>query len=62
MHRPPHTRFRKGKRLLVVLRSGASFVDIYEERRSGVVIFRQRGRVPVEQIRTITYPKDFSAG
>lgn len=47
----PHTQFRKGQRIHIILKSGSSFVDIYRDTKSGVIVVEGAGRVQIEDIR-----------
>ena len=56
MHRRKvHTSFCRGKRVLVILRSGERFVSRYiETLRDKVLVFEDR-KVPVHEIRSANY-------
>lgn len=56
--RCPHTRFTKGKRIRVVLRSGEEFVDRYESTTSTHMVFRERGKVIKSSIRNTSVYKE----
>lgn len=50
----PHTDFRKGQRLLILMRDGSSFVDQYIEKKSGVIVLKDLGRTKLKNVRAIT--------
>lgn len=53
--RTPHTATRQGKRVFVQLKNGERFVDRFVTRTGNkVVIFEQRGRVPVGDIKSFS--------
>lgn len=49
-----HTACTRGTPVLVTLTTGEQFRDHFAERRSRVVVFRGRGRVPKAQIRSFS--------
>lgn len=50
--RCPHTSFRQGKRLRIVLRSGEIFEDHFVERKGRFLILRERGRISFSDLRS----------
>lgn len=50
----PHTSCRRGTPVLVTLRSGEQFRDHFVDRLSRVVVFRDRGRVALRDIRSFS--------
>jgi hypothetical protein len=53
----PHTKFAKGRKLHIILKSGEQRIDRYVERRSRHIEFVQSGRIPISEIRSLTYLK-----
>lgn len=49
-----HHTFYKGKRVWVILRSGEQFADRYVERRSDSLVFQDKGRIRLRDIRSTT--------
>ena len=52
-----HSMFKKGQKVFVILRDGSNFVDRFVEKKNGTIIFEERGRVPIKDIRTSTIYK-----
>jgi hypothetical protein len=52
-----HTRFSKGKRLLVTLRDGTRIIDDFVEARSKFIVLRKTGRVMREDLKNVQIPK-----
>lgn len=53
--RGPHTHFRKGAHVFVILKSGEKFEDVFEDRKSGAVILRTLGRLAIERVRSMSF-------
>ena len=51
----PHTNFRKGQRIVVILKSGGrfidKFIDKFIEKKSTYIITENNGRTPIKNIR-----------
>lgn len=52
-----HTEFRKGTKVSVKMRDGRIIRDRYEEKKSGVVILRDQGRVQLSEVQNITFDR-----
>ena len=50
----PHTDFRSGQRIIMTFTDGSRAVDKFIERKSGVIVTRNLGRVPVKKLRATT--------
>ena len=52
----PHSQFRKGQRILVIMSSGKKMIDKFKESKSGVIITESIGRIRMSDIRsTVIY-------
>ena len=55
----PHTSFKRGTHVFVILNDGTSFDDNYiEKKRSGFVILKNHGRISVSNIRSMSFYKN----
>jgi hypothetical protein len=54
MKSSPHTSCKKGKKVVVILRSGFRILDKFVEKRSKGVILKKRGFVPTKNIRAFS--------
>lgn len=48
----PHTEFRRGQRVMLIMTSGKRIIDKYVESKSGVILMRESGRVKTSKIRS----------
>jgi hypothetical protein len=55
MKRTPHTHYRKGAHVFVILRDGTRYEDVFEDHKSGCVILRTHGRVALHTISSIGF-------
>jgi hypothetical protein len=56
--RTPHTAFKKGTTIRVVMRDGTVHIDKFIDKKSGVVVLKTHGRIPIEDIRVISIYKN----
>jgi len=50
----PHTSYRKGQKIIIFLNNGEQITDKYIEKKSGVVVTKNNGRIYVKDIRSIS--------
>jgi hypothetical protein len=50
----PHTHFKRGTPLRVILRGGQHVYDQYEDHGSGYMILRKRGRLQLRSVKSVT--------
>jgi hypothetical protein len=50
-----HSHFQRGATVRVVLRDGSVFVDKFVERTGKFLVFRERGRMRLTEIKTVGY-------
>lgn len=60
--RTPHTGYWKRTKLLVTLMDGTKFIDRFQDKKSGYMIFEERGRIPISQIKNTGPFKDRNGG
>lgn len=53
MSKCQHTDFRKGQKVMLIMRNGEKLVDRYVEKKSGAVIMRDSGRINLSTVRQI---------
>ena len=53
----PHTSFRQGKRILIILKDGGRIVDKCMGNKSGCLIMQREGRVSLSKIRSASIYK-----
>ena len=53
--RTPHTHYRKGAHVFVILRDGRKLDDIFEYHYSGGVYLRKAGNVPLKLVRSMSF-------
>jgi hypothetical protein len=58
----PHSHYRKGKRLFIILRDGTKLVDKFVERIAKGIMLEQNGVIPMSKIRSITFNRDNNHG
>jgi hypothetical protein len=56
-----HTSTYKGKRILIILRDGRKLIGKFKDKKSGMVITEEHGRIPTNQIKAMTICKAGSA-
>jgi hypothetical protein len=56
--RTPHTGYWKRTKVLVTLRTGETFIDRFKDKKSGVMIFEEAGKVPINTIRNTSVYKE----
>jgi hypothetical protein len=54
----PHSTCAKGKRVIVTLRDGRRFRDIFEDSNHAFVFLREQGRIHKENIRAFQIARD----
>lgn len=54
MSKCPHTDFKKRQKLMVTMNDGHRYLDKFVEKKSGVVILADSGRVSLRGVRAIT--------
>ncbi len=52
--RTPHTHFKRGTPLRVILRSGQHVYDHYEDHGSGYMILRKHGKLQLRFVKAVT--------
>ena len=55
--RTPHTGFKKGTTIRIVMRNGIVYIDKFVDKKSGVVILKTL-RIPIKDIRVISIYKN----
>jgi len=50
-----HTAFPKGSKVFIILKNDEKFVDYFEDKKSGYVIFRILGKIKISDIRSISF-------
>lgn len=50
----PHTAFKKNTKVFIKMMSGETFTDHFIDKKSGVVIFRERGRIDIKDVQAIS--------
>lgn len=58
----PHTAYFKRTKVLVTLRDGSRFIDRFRDKKSGYMIFEERGRIPISDIANTGPYKDRNGG
>ena len=53
--RTPHTHYRKGAHVFLILRDGQKLDDIFEYHFSGGVYLRNAGPVPLKMVRSMSF-------
>ena len=52
--RATHTEFRKGTPVFVRMRDGSQITDVFQEKKSGAVILKDKGRVRLSAVQSIS--------
>lgn len=53
-----HSTFPKGQKVLIIFKDGTQLVDRFVEKKSGVILFEDSGRIKIEDVRSTTVYKD----
>jgi hypothetical protein len=52
--RTPHTHYKRGTPLRIILRDGQHIYDQYESHGSGHIILRERGKIQLKSVKAVT--------
>jgi len=52
--RTPHTHFKQGTPLRIILRDGQRIYDRYEEHGSGCIVLREYGKLQLRLVKAVT--------
>jgi len=50
----PHTHFKRGTPLRIILRNGQHVYDQYEDHGSGMIVLRKHGKIQLKMVKAIT--------
>ncbi len=53
----PHTHFKKGSSLFVILKTGETFFDKFVEKKAKYIILREHGKIMKNKLRSISFAK-----
>jgi len=52
--RTPHTHYKRGTPLRIILRDGQHIYDQYESHGSGHIVLRERGKIQLKSVKAVT--------
>ncbi len=52
-----HSSTYKGKRILIILKDGRKIIDKFKDKKSGMIITEEHGRIPTDQVKAMTIYK-----
>lgn len=52
-----HSSTYKGKRILIILKDGRKIIDKFKDKKSGMIITEEHGRIPTNQVKAMTICK-----